>query len=165
MKRTAGWIAAFIVVLAAGFASAQERPEITAARFIGITEGFEIFHRALERAGLSELLAGDGPFTIFVPTNDAFEALPPADLAALLADPDTLRQLLSHHIVPAAVPLGSLTRQAVPAPTLAGGRLQLTADDGGVRVDGAPLVARDILVRNGTIHVLDEVLSPGRSSR
>lgn len=161
--KTIAWL---FLMLIAGLTLAQDRVQTTVAEFIRINEGFETFNAALERAGLVELLEGDGPYTIFVPTNDAFEELPEADLQALLANPATLRQLLAYHIVPERVQTSAMGAQGLQPTTLAERSLTLTASGGEVRVDDrATLVARDIRLDNGVIHVLDAVLSPGRSSR
>jgi uncharacterized surface protein with fasciclin (FAS1) repeats len=108
-------------------------------------------------AGLRDDLAQVGPFTIFAPTNDAFDALDADTLAALIDDPAALRALLLYHVVPGGYDAGSLFEGTLP--TLNGASLAISLADG-VRVNGAAVVAGDIRASNGIIHGIDAVLSP-----
>jgi phosphate transport system substrate-binding protein len=112
----------------------------------------------VEAAGLTETLSGEGPYTVFAPTNEAFAALPPAVVDYLGAHPELLAQVLSYHVL-----AGSVTSDAVStmaAATVQGGELAVIADDSGVTVDGVAVTAVDVMASNGVIHVIDEVLIP-----
>ncbi|MCC6001750.1 MAG: fasciclin domain-containing protein [Pararhodobacter sp.] len=113
---------------------------------------------AVEAAGLVETLSGDGPFTVFAPTDDAFAALPEGTVEALLEDIDTLTAILTYHVVPGAVMSGDLT-DGMMAETVNGQSVTITLGDG-VQVDGANVVMADIEASNGVIHVIDAVILP-----
>jgi phosphate transport system substrate-binding protein len=112
----------------------------------------------VEAAGLTETLAGEGPYTVFAPTNDAFAALPPAVVEYLGAHPELLAQVLTYHVL-----AGSVTSDAVStmaAATVQGGELDVVANESGVTVDGVAVTATDVMASNGVIHVIGEVLIP-----
>jgi transforming growth factor-beta-induced protein len=117
---------------------------------------------AVSEAGLVDTLNSDGPFTIFAPTNDAFAAIPEADLAAVLADQDLLTSILTYHVV-AGESLGSadlIERGTVT--TVNGAELAIAAgDDGSVMVGGqASVGCADVMTANATVHIIDAVLMP-----
>jgi len=113
---------------------------------------------ALEAADLVDTLKGEGPFTVFAPTDDAFAALPEGVLDSLLANKTALIEVLTYHVVLGkfmaadVVTLGSLT-------TMQGGILTVDTTDG-VEIDGANIVQTDIECTNGVIHVIDSVMMP-----
>ncbi len=113
---------------------------------------------ALEAADLVDALKGAGPFTVFAPTDDAFNALPSGVLDDLLANVTALTEVLTYHVVSGkymaadVVTLSALT-------TLQGGNLTISVTNG-VEIDGANVVQTDIACRNGVIHVIDAVLIP-----
>ncbi|MGY6555749.1 MAG: fasciclin domain-containing protein [Wenzhouxiangella sp.] len=114
---------------------------------------------AIEAAGLTETLAGDGPFTVFAPTDEAFGAIPAADLQAILDDTETLTAILTYHVVSGAV----TSEQVVSldsATSLQGSEISITVGDNGVQVDGANVIIVDIEASNGIIHVIDAVITP-----
>ncbi len=116
---------------------------------------------AVAQAGLVDTLNGDGPFTIFAPTNDAFAAVPAADLEAVLADNDLLTSVLTYHVV-AGEQLSSaqLIEQGTVA-TVNGAELTITeGDDGGLVVNGVPAVCMDVPTANATVHIIGGVLLP-----
>ncbi len=113
---------------------------------------------AVKAAGLAQTLKGDGPFTIFAPTDAAFEKLPAGALEALVADPEKLKSVLLFHVVSGKV-LAKDVAGMESATTLQGGRLEFSTDEG-VRVNGAHVVAPDQVVSNGVIHVIDAILLP-----
>ena len=116
---------------------------------------------AVGAAGLVDTLNGDGPFTIFAPTNDAFAAIPAADLEAVLADTDLLTSILTYHVV-AGEQLSSeqLLEQGTVA-TVNGAELTITEGaDGGLLIDGATSVCMDVPTANATVHLIGEVLMP-----
>ncbi|CAM2070057.1 Fasciclin domain-containing protein [Sulfidibacter corallicola] len=120
---------------------------------------FTTLLQAAEAAGLVDALRGDGPLTVFAPTDDAFAALPAGTLDALLADPEALADILLYHVVSGQV----LAADVVSLDTvemLNGDTATITANDDGVKINDANVVATDILASNGVIHVIDGVLIP-----
>ena len=106
------------------------------------------------------MLDGPGPLTVFVPTNAAFDALPPGALEALLANRTALDLLLRYHLAPGTLTVADVTALA-SVPTLLGVPLQVTVRPGGaVGVDGANLTLLDIPAANGMVHIADGVLVP-----
>ena len=120
-------------------------------------ESFGTLVRALRAAGMEELLAGDGPFTLFAPTDRAFARLPAGVLDALLADPERLRRVLAGHLVADRV---KAPRPGAPtaATSVAGAPLNVTVHAGTFRVDGARVVRPHLRATNGMIRGLDTVL-------
>ena len=113
---------------------------------------------AIDRAGLESTLAGEGPFTVFAPSDEAFAQLPEGTVDSLLAEPAKLAQVLTYHVVPGRVTAADAVGLA-NAPTVQGEDLPLSAD-GGIHVDGACVISADIEASNGIIHVVDRVLLP-----
>ncbi len=121
---------------------------------------FNTLVAAVEAAGLVDALKAEGPFTVFAPTDDAFAAIDPATIEALLADPSgDLTQILTYHVVPGKVMAADVTDGLV-AETLQGGSLTFAVSDAGVTVNGVNVVSTDIETSNGVIHVIDGVLLP-----
>jgi transforming growth factor-beta-induced protein len=114
---------------------------------------------AAEAAGLVDTLKGEGPFTVFAPTDEAFAALGDETIAALLADPETLANILLYHVVPGRV-LAADVVELASAETAAGFPVVIKATDDGVMVNNANVVAPDIMASNGVIHVIDAVILP-----
>ena len=115
---------------------------------------------ALQAAGLVETLSGSGPFTVFAPTNEAFNALPPGTLDALLGNRTQLTNVLTYHVVQGSL-LATQVASMPSLPTAQGQPLVVTVQAaGGVRVDGANIVQTDIRASNGVIHVIDAVILP-----
>ncbi len=117
---------------------------------------------AAEAAGLAGTLADDGPFTLFAPTDDAFERLPEGTLEGLLDDPTALSEVLLYHTVPGVVLAEDLVDGALVT-TVEGREFRVTLD-GGARVNGVSVAQTDIAATNGVIHVLDGVLVPVRDN-
>ena len=120
---------------------------------------FTTLATALEAAGLVETLKGDGPFTVFAPTDDAFAALPEGTVEGLLEDTDTLGSILTYHVVPGAVMSSDLS-DGMTAETVQGSEVEISIMDGTVMVDGATVTTADIEASNGVIHVIDSVIMP-----
>jgi len=119
---------------------------------------------AIEAAGLTETLAGEGPFTVFAPTDAAFEALPEGVLDGLLADPEgALTQVLLYHVVGAKALSGDLSDGQM-IETLEGSDVTITIMEGNVYVNGAMVVVADIEADNGVVHVIDAVITPATST-
>lgn len=123
------------------------------------TDGFGTLVAAVQAAGLAETLSGEGPFTVFAPTDDAFAALPDGVLDALLLpeNKDTLTKILAYHVVPGQVMAADVTDGDVA--TVEGQTVALSTADG-VTVNGAKVVQADIVTDNGVIHVIDAVILP-----
>jgi transforming growth factor-beta-induced protein len=151
-------LALVVVLLPSSFAFAQEGDIVDTA---AANEDFSTLVAAVQAAGLVDALKGEGPFTVFAPVNAAFEPLA-ADgtLDALLADPSgDLTQILLYHVVPGKVMSSDLS-DGLQADTLEGSPLTFTVSDSGAMVNDANIVAADIEVSNGVIHVIDKVLVP-----
>lgn len=128
--------------------------------------GLTALARAAEAAGLTETLQGEGPYTVFAPTNEAFAVLPAGALDSLMADGnrDDLRDLLTYHVVPGRIESGMLAGP-ISYGTLQGGELTFARTDDGMTVtDGhgntVHVITPDVNVSNGVIHVIDRVLEP-----
>jgi uncharacterized surface protein with fasciclin (FAS1) repeats len=123
---------------------------------------------AVQAAGLEDTLRGEGPFTVFAPTDDAFAALPAGTIDTLLEDPTgDLTDILTYHVVPGAVPAADVVELDGEAVTTVNGAAITigVADDGSVTLTDAAgndvaVVATDIQANNGVIHVIDAVLLP-----
>lgn len=113
---------------------------------------------AVEAAGLVDTLKGEGPFTVFAPTDEAFAALPEGTVEALLADPEALAKILTYHVIAGKVMSTDLTNGMMAA-TVNGAELTIMTE-GGVMVNDANVTAADIEASNGVIHVIDKVLIP-----
>lgn len=113
---------------------------------------------AVQEAGLVDTLKGDGPFTVFAPTDEAFAKIPADKLQALLADKEALTSVLTYHVVPGKV-LAEDVVALNSATTVQGGAIDIDMRSG-LRVDEANVVATDIIASNGVIHVIDTVIMP-----
>ncbi|WP_428926381.1 fasciclin domain-containing protein [Marinibacterium sp. SX1] len=116
---------------------------------------------AVQAAGLVDTLKGDGPFTVFAPTDEAFAALPDGTVEMLLMpeNRDKLVQILTYHVVPAKIMSGDIAGKKAQVLTVEGDRLSVNARNG-VKVDDAKVVTADVEASNGVIHVIDTVLMP-----
>lgn len=128
---------------------------------VAIANGsFDTLVAAVQAADLVETLSGEGPFTVFAPTDEAFAALPEGVLDALLLpeNQDVLAQILTYHVVSGEVPASEVETGAVP--TVAEADLDVVAEGGSVTVNEASVVTPDVMASNGIIHVIDTVLIP-----
>lgn len=121
---------------------------------------FNTLVAAVKAAGLVETLKGDGPFTVFAPTDAAFAKLPEGTVESLLKpeNKDKLVAILTYHVVPAKVK--SKDVKPMKAPTVNGAQATITVKDGTVMIDDAKVVKTDIYASNGVIHVIDTVIMP-----
>lgn len=115
---------------------------------------------AVQATGLVETLKGEGPFTVFAPTYEAFAALPKGTVETLLLpeNKDQLIAILTYHVVPGKVMSGDLSNNMM-ATTAQGGDVTIMTE-GGVTVNGTNVVTADIEASNGVIHVIDAVILP-----
>jgi len=125
------------------------------------TDNLSTLVAAIEAAELVDVLKGDGPFTVFAPTNAAFEALPDGTLESLLMpeNRDQLVEILTYHVVPGEVMSGDLS-DGMMAETVEGSEVTISLGDYGARVNGANVEAADIEASNGVVHVIDAVILP-----
>ena len=121
---------------------------------------FKTLAAALTAADLIETLKGEGPFTVFAPTDDAFAALPEGTVETLLKpeNKDQLTAILTYHVVPGKVMSTDLSNNMM-ATTVQGGELTIMTE-GGVTVNGANVTIADVMASNGVIHVIDQVILP-----
>lgn len=126
---------------------------------------FKTLTQAIEAAGLIDTLKGEGPFTVFAPTDAAFAKIPKKKLKALLRpeNKDELISILTYHVVPGKI-RGRDAVAARRANTVQGSRLQFSIVDGRLKVNDIPVVKTDIETDNGVIHVIDQVLLPEKKT-
>jgi len=166
----ARWMAALLFVLWAPLALAGHHPGASRMNIVETAAeagDFETLLAAAKAAGLAEALAGDGPLTVFAPTDEAFAALPSGTVERLLKpeNRDQLARILKFHVVAGRVGSDQLADGA-SVETLAGERARFRATEGGFAVEGARITATDIDASNGLVHVIDRViLPPERVSR
>ena len=121
---------------------------------------FSTLLAAAEAAGLVDTLTGEGPFTVFAPTDEAFAALPEGTVEGLLEDPEALADILLYHVVSGEV-LAETVVTLDAATTVQGSDVSIVVDDGGVVLNGsANVVTTDVDASNGVIHIIDAVLLP-----
>ncbi len=122
---------------------------------------FETLVAAIKAAGLAETLKGDGPFTVFAPTDEAFAKLPKGTLEDLLKpeNKDKLTQILTYHVVPGKVLAEDVINLEL-AKTVNGKNLTIRLDNQKVLIDNANVIKTDIVTANGVIHVIDTVVLP-----
>ena len=142
-------------------AGAQEDPECQS--IVEIASGnpdFSTLVTAVTEAGLVETLSGDGPFTVFAPTNAAFEALPAGTLDSLLADPSgALTDVLTLHVIAGSVNSEAAIAAAGTNVETLGGPVAVALEGESLTVGGATVVQTDIEACNGIIHVIDAVIT------
>ena len=114
---------------------------------------------AVTAAGLVDTLNGPGPFTIFAPVNDAFAAIPEADMSAVMADTEMLTSILTYHVLPEQLSAADLDGSFV---TVNGAELEIAMDGDSLSINGgeATVVCQDIPTANATVHLIDTVLMP-----
>jgi len=140
----------------------EDEPTQTIVDLAAGDERFETLVTALGATGLDETLAGPGPFTVFAPTNEAFDALPEGTLDDLLQEEnqDQLADILSYHVVSGEVTSADVA-DLESAATVQGEDIQISVDDeGNVMINDANVVEVDLMGDNGVIHVIDAVLMP-----
>jgi uncharacterized surface protein with fasciclin (FAS1) repeats len=115
---------------------------------------------AVKAGGLVDVLQGDGPFTVFAPTNEAFAALPAGTVEELLKpeNKDKLVAVLTYHVVPGKI-MSSDLKEGAKVKTVNGAEVTISLA-GGAKVNGASVTAADIEAKNGVVHVIDRVILP-----
>ncbi len=121
---------------------------------------FSTLVAAVKAAGLVDTLKGDGPFTVFAPTNEAFAALPEGTVEMLLKpeNKEKLVSILTYHVVAGKVMAADV--KPMNAKTVQGSEAKVTVKDGTVMIDDAKVIKTDIVASNGVIHVIDKVIMP-----
>ena len=116
---------------------------------------------AVQAAGLAEVLKGEGPFTVFAPTDEAFAALPAGTVETLLKpeNKEQLVNILTYHVLPGKVMSADIAGKSLEVKMVNGGTAKIDATDG-VQIDAANVVSADIEASNGVIHVIDAVILP-----
>jgi len=132
----------------------------TVAQTIAANPQLSTATRLIQQAGLTETLQGPGPFTVFVPTDDAFKAVPPAMLDTLGKDPARLKAVLTYHVVPGS--LASTDVKNGPVKTVQGSDMSLYRAGTFVTADEAVVTTADVRASNGVVHLVDKVLMPAR---
>ncbi|MBT8396495.1 MAG: fasciclin domain-containing protein [Gemmatimonadetes bacterium] len=120
---------------------------------------FNTLVAAVKAAGLVETLSGDGPFTVFAPTDEAFAEIPEDKLNALIADKEALTAVLTYHVVAGKVMAADVVNLKTAA-TVNGQSVDIKVMDGKVMIDGAEVIAADVQTTNGVIHVINKVILP-----
>lgn len=120
---------------------------------------FTTLAAALQAAGLVETLQGQGPFTVFAPTDAAFAKLPAGTVEALLKDIPRLRQILTYHVVAGKVEAKDVVK-LTSANTVQGSAVSIRVVDGKVLIDNATVTTADVQASNGVIHIIDTVILP-----
>jgi uncharacterized surface protein with fasciclin (FAS1) repeats len=120
---------------------------------------FKTLVTAVKAAELVEVLKGEGPFTVFAPTDEAFAKVPKAQLEALLKDKKKLQGVLTYHVVPGKVMAADVVK-LTSAKTVQGDQIAIQVSDGKVKLNNANVVKTDVECANGVIHVIDAVLLP-----
>ena len=162
MKRSmfvfASLFAMLLLTLPVQNVSAQDKDIVDLA--VG-TETLSTLVAAVKAGGLVETLKGEGPFTVFAPTNDAFAALPEGTLEELLKpeNKEKLVAILTYHVVPGKVMSTDLS-DGQEAATVQGEKVKVSISDAGVTISGANVSAADIKASNGVVHVIDKVILP-----
>lgn len=129
---------------------------------ISQSDNFSLLVSAINKAGLADTLRGAGPFTLFAPTDDAFNALPSGTLTALMDNPEQLRNLLLFHVLPGRITSDEIKAQEIrSARTIQGDALAIDTNLlGQVKVETATVTRADVLADNGIIHIISAVLLP-----
>ena len=160
IRKTIITLGAVAALAAPAYAGSKAKDIVDTADSAGT---FETLLAAATAAGLVDTLKGEGPFTVFAPTDEAFAALPEGTVEELLKPEniDQLTAILTYHVVPGEVMSGDLTN-GMEAATVQGADVTIMTEDG-VTVEGANVVTADVDATNGVIHVIDAVILPPES--
>lgn len=164
MKSFVTSLAALVVVCAGSFMAIAQEAKTSDKTIVEIAAGnkdFSTLVAAVKAAGLVETLSGKDSFTVFAPTNAAFEKLPKGTVEDLLK-PENKKKLvaiLTYHVVAGKVMAADVVKLD-KAKTVQGQEVKIVAGKDGVKVDNATVVKTDIVAKNGVIHVIDTVILP-----
>lgn len=161
-KKVFGGISAAVAMLAlsVGFSVAADCKKDIVDTAVG-AGSFKTLVAAVQAAGLVDTLKGQGPFTVFAPTDEAFAKLPKGTVEDLLKpeNKSKLQAVLTYHVVPGKVMAADVVKLK-DAKTAQGQSVKIAVAGGKVKVDGATVVKTDIVTSNGVIHVIDSVILP-----
>ncbi len=163
MKMLTTLFAALLFTMTAAFAQNNQQGA-TQEDIVAVASGnpdFSTLVEALKAADLVETLQGDGPFTVFAPTNEAFEALPDGTLEELLKpeNKDQLKKVLTYHVLAKKVMAADL-QDGMAASTVEGDDAKVMKEGDSFVIEGATITKPDIMASNGVIHVIDAVMLP-----
>lgn len=146
----------------AGYGSKDQKAKQNIVDTAVGNDDFSTLVAALQAGELVDALKGDGPFTVFAPTNSAFEALPEGALDDLLKpeNKEKLQSILKYHVVSGKIKASDIANGSTDVETHQGTTLNVTKGATGVTVDGANVTTADIKTSNGVIHVIDAVVMP-----
>jgi uncharacterized surface protein with fasciclin (FAS1) repeats len=166
MRKALLVVASLVIAFSGGaIASAQDTSEQTIVEIAVGNKDLSTLVTAVTEAKLAETLSGAGPFTVFAPTNAAFEALPAGTLDSLLADPTgALADILKLHVLSGAVDSKAAIAAAGGNVDSLGGPISIALDGENLVVGGATVVTADIKAKNGVIHVIDAVITAPATS-
>jgi uncharacterized surface protein with fasciclin (FAS1) repeats len=160
-------IALFSTLMGAAFVSAghhegghaMDKPNIV--EVAASNKDFTTLVAAIEAAGLAEVLSGEGPYTVFAPTNAAFAKLPEGTVEMLLLpeNNDQLVAILTYHVVAGNVAAAQVV-ELTEVTTVQGGMAAISVSDAGVTIAGAKVIMTDLDASNGVVHVIDTVIMP-----
>ncbi|MHB8955192.1 MAG: fasciclin domain-containing protein [Pirellulaceae bacterium] len=160
------WFAGLMVVAAVTtfggkMSAAADTQDKTIVEVAVGADNFKTLVAALKAADLVETLSGKGPFTVFAPTDEAFEKVPKQVLNDLLKpeNKEKLAAVLTYHVVAGKVLAADVVKLS-KAKTVQGSEVKIAVKDGKVKVDKANVVKTDIVCKNGVIHVIDAVILP-----
>src|SRR5512141_2069175 len=158
MKRLYMAVVATVLMSIGAFASHTRQDIVDTAVQAG---SFNTLAQALKAADLVDTLKGQGPFTVFAPTDEAFRKLPPGTVEVLLKpeNKEQLRSILTYHVVPGRVTASDVVK-LTSAKTVSGQEVRISVLKGVVRVNDAKVTKADLAASNGLIHVVDRVIVP-----
>ena len=153
-------IALAAIMMLSGTALAEEAKKMTIVE-TAVSAKFNTLVAAVKAAGLVDALSGDGPLTVFAPTDEAFAKLPKGTVENLLKpeNKDQLVAVLSYHVVKGNMTASKVLKKESLS-TLQGGSIAVSTDDKGAKVNASRILKTDIGCSNGVIHVIDTVLLP-----
>ncbi len=164
LKIVVALLAVAITVAGASVSRAQDIVDIAASN-----ENFSTLVAAVKAAGLVDALKGEGPFTVFAPTNKAFEKLPKGTVESLLKpeNKDKLVEILTYHVVAGKVMAADVARlqSGTKVKTLSGAEVTVKKSGNSIFLNTSRIVSTDIAASNGVIHVIDSVLLPPKGEK
>ena len=161
MRRLTGIMTAAVVGLSVSLSAVAAKANDIVDTAVSAGQ-FETLVAAVKAAGLVETLKGDGPFTVFAPTDEAFAALPEGTVQSLLQpeNKDQLVAILTYHVLPGQVMYADVQGKVVNATTVQGSTAKVDGTYKGPMIEGAKIITADVEASNGVIHVIDKVILP-----
>lgn len=156
-------LAATLVFAGCATQQASMQPATLAAAAMQESD-LSTFNQLVQQAGLKDALQGSTPVTVFAPTNEAFKALPAATLEALSKNPEELRMVLKHHVVPGLHTQASISG-AVMMSTIADTKLPVSKAGDFLTVESGLVIKGDIQTSNGVLHIIDAVALPPKPKK